>query len=470
MSKERSTNVLTHLKLNNFKIWRSTGQMQLAPLTLVFGTNSSGKSSLIQSLLLLRQTVKSQDPNLDLNFGNPDAGDSVVLGQFADVLCRHGAATETIKAKQIGIEFGWRARKPSAGAGTFTAQYVQGRGGSADLAYLHIRSAGRGFTAQLGKHGAYKLLPENARYWSKQSPAFKPQRSFSFSDAAAQTLGADAEHILSVGPMLLEELAQVIYLGPVRRLAQRDYVWNGLTPGSIGDDGGRTVDALIASGVAKQDAAKRGLPTPSAAALFNDTAHWLKAMGLADDLLVRQLGKSSRYEVLVVTNVEVPNPKAGLPGQPATTLVVETSNLKDVGVGVSQVLPVIVAAHFAEPGSVVLVEEPESHLHPLAQTELAEMLAAVSRDRGVQFIVETHSEHLLRRMQTLVARETVKTDALRMYFVERDGKAAKLLELEVDPFGTIKPWPEHFFGDSAGEAREQAKARANRMRRAASNA
>lgn len=461
--------MLTHLKLNNFKIWRSTGQMQLAPLTLVFGTNSSGKSSLIQSLLLLRQTVKGQDPNLDLNFGNPDSGDSVVLGQFADVLCRHGVATETVKTKQIGIEIGWRAGEPGAEAGTFTARYGEGSGGSADLAYLRIGSAGRGFTAQLGKHGAYKLLPESARYWSKQSTAFKPQRSFSFSEVAARELGVDAERVLSVGPMLLDVLARVIYLGPVRRLAQRDYVWNGRTPGSIGDDGGRAVDALIASGMAKQEAAKRGLPDPSAAALFNGTAKWLKAMGLADDLHVQQLGKASRYEILVVNNIEAPNPKFGIPGEPATNLMVERSNLKDVGVGVSQVLPVIVAALFAERDSVVMVEEPESHLHPLAQSQLAEMLAAVSRDKGVQFIVETHSEHLLRRMQTLVARETVKTEDLRMYFVEREGAAAKLQRLEVDMFGAITPWPEHFFGDSSGEAREQARARAVRMRKAAGN-
>jgi len=73
-------------------------------------------------------------------------------------------------------------------------------------------------------------------------------------------------------------------------------------------------------------------------------------------------------------------------------------------------------------------------------------------------------------MQTLVAREAVSTRDLCMYFVEREGPAAKLQWLEVDQFGTIKPWPEHFFGDSAGEAREQAKARAERMRKAAGNA
>ena len=59
--------MLTHLKLENFKIWRSTGPVRLAPITLLLGTNSSGKSSLIQSLLLIRQTVKGDDPNLDLN-------------------------------------------------------------------------------------------------------------------------------------------------------------------------------------------------------------------------------------------------------------------------------------------------------------------------------------------------------------------------------------------------------------------
>jgi energy-coupling factor transporter ATP-binding protein EcfA2 len=438
--------VLTHLKLNNFKIWRSTGPMPLAPLTLLFGTNSSGKSSLIQSLLLLRQTVKARDPNLDLNFGNPDAGDSVTLGQFRDVLCRRSATTEVVKANQIGIEFGWRGGEDRHSVGVFSARYEQGQGGSADLAYLRIGQGSLGFTAQRSRHGAYKLWAANIRRAIGQSPAFKPHRSFAFSGAAAEALGAQAAPVLSVGPALLAELSRIIYLGPVRRLAQRDYLWSGRFPGSIGDDGGQAVDALIASGVAKEEARRRRLPPPSAARLFDETAHWLRSMGLADGLQVRQLGRSARYELLMVN------------GDGA-------SNLKDVGVGVSQVLPVIVAALFADPGHIVIVEEPESHLHPVAQTQLAEMFAAVSRERQVQFIVETHSEQLLRRMQTLVAKERTAPGQLRMYFVERIASDAVLKALEVDEFGTIRPWPEQFFGDSAGEAREQARARAERMRR-----
>jgi predicted ATPase len=134
----------------------------------------------------------------------------------------------------------------------------------------------------------------------------------------------------------------------------------------------------------------------------------------------------------------------------------EASNLKDVGVGVSQVIPVIVAALFADPGHIVIVEEPESHLHPLAQRKLAELLTQVSKQRKVQFVVETHSEHLFRRMQTLIAREEIATSDAAMYFVEREGKNARLLPLKVDDLGRVINWPKEFFGDALGETREQA--------------
>lgn len=133
------------------------------------------------------------------------------------------------------------------------------------------------------------------------------------------------------------------------------------------------MDTLIASGVARQAANRRNQAQPAEAQLFEQTIRWLKDMNLADGLSIRALGNSARYELLVENGDQA-------------------SNLKDVGVGVSQVIPVIVAALFARPGHIVAVEEPESHLHPLAQSKLAELLAHVSKGRNVQFIVETHSE------------------------------------------------------------------------------
>lgn len=428
--------MLTHLKLDNFKIWRTTGAMPLAPLTLLLGTNSSGKSSLIQSLLLIRQTIKGDDTNLDLNLGNPDSADSVTLGQFKDLLCRHGAASPSITANQVGIEFRWTETGDLADSTLFSARYRKGSAGSAELEYLRLGKDGQGLTVQRRISGIYRLQLGDERKPIGQSASYRPQRSFAFSPAAIADLGERGEGLRAIGPALLDELGKIIYLGPVRRLAQRDYVWAGRMPAHIGDDGAKAVDALIASGVAIQQAIKRKQPEPPEAELFNQTIHWLKAMNLADDLSVRSLGNSARYELLIGNNGE-------------------QSNLKDVGVGVSQVLPVIVAALFAEPGHIVIVEEPESHLHPLAQSKLAELLAQVSKERNVQFIVETHSEHLFRRMQTLIAKQQITPNDAAMYFVEREGKTSRMRPLELDEFGRVKNWPEGFFGDALGETREQ---------------
>lgn len=428
--------MLTHLKLENFKIWRSTGPVRLAPITLLLGTNSSGKSSLIQSLLLIRQTVKGDDPNLDLNLGNPDADDSVTLGQFKDLLCRHGAASESTSATQVGIEFRWSEHGQAESSTLFSARYNKGPAGSAELAFLRLGKDGQGFSVQRRKPGIYRLSLATQAKPLGQSADFRPERSFAFSAATLNKLGAQAELIKPIGPALLDELGRIIYLGPVRRLAQRDYVWAGRMPAHIGDDGAKAVDALIASGVARQSALKRKQALPAEAQLFEQTIHWLKAMNLADGLAIRALGNSARYELMIEND-----------GQ--------ASNLKDVGVGVSQVLPVIVAALFAQPGHIVIVEEPESHLHPLAQSKLAELLAQVSKERNVQFIVETHSEHLFRRMQTLIAKQQITPSDATMYFVERDGKTATMRPLEVDDFGRVKNWPKEFFGDALGETREQ---------------
>lgn len=141
------------------------------------------------------------------------------------------------------------------------------------------------------------------------------------------------------------------------------------------------------------------------------------------------------------------------------------ANLRDVGIGVSQVLPVLTLAYFAAAGSTVLLEGPEIHLHPLAQSVLAELFVDISRSRDVQFIVETHSEHLFRRLQTVVARGKAKTEDGRLYFVERNKSDARLRRLDLDIYGRVQNWPDEFFGDAMGETREQARLMFERLKK-----
>jgi predicted ATPase len=453
--------MLTHLKLDNFKIWKTTGPTRLAPVTLLLGTNSSGKSSLIQSLLLIRQTVNSTDANLDLYLGDPDKNDSVTLGQFKDVLCRQGVANEVIPANQFGIEFSWLSvpefgwkpeaeKEPVAKVPTvFTAHYRAGVSGSALIDYLRLGPDGEGYTVSRVKPFMYRLSLANERSSRGMNRFFRPQKSFSFPPQVIARLGEKGQQLNELGSQLLGELGKIIYLGPLRRLAQRDYIWSGRPPSHIEDDGSKAIDVLIASGVAEKKLRRKGHP-PHMDSLFSGVTMWLERMGLATGLEVERLGDSYRYELLIVNGEE-------------------KSNLKDVGVGVSQVLPVIVAALFAKTGHIVIVEEPESHLHPMAQSELANLFTHVSQERGVQFIVETHSEHLFRRVQTLVAEESVSMKNCALYFVERDEAAAKLRHLVLDAAGRVSNWPPNFFGNSIGETRRQAEIAIDKAIRARSS-
>src|SRR6266478_4024863 len=80
--------MITRLRAQNFKSWKDTGELRLAPLTGLFGTNSSGKTSILQILLMLKQTVESSDPNRVLNLVG-DEKSAVDLGTFVDVIFGH---------------------------------------------------------------------------------------------------------------------------------------------------------------------------------------------------------------------------------------------------------------------------------------------------------------------------------------------------------------------------------------------
>ena len=114
-----------------------------------------------------------------------------------------------------------------------------------------------------------------------------------------------------------------------------------------------------------------------------------------------------------------------------------------------------------------MAEQPEIHRHPRAQVGLAELMVEVARERGVQFIVETHSEYMFRRLQFLVADEKLTTEQCRLYFVDRGpDRSARLERLQVDEYGRVANWPKEFFGDSVGETERQMRRMMERLREA----
>lgn len=417
--------MFTQLRLTNFKAWKDAGRVDLKPVTMLLGTNSSGKSTLIQSLLLLKQTVQSPDRTVHLNLGGDEVNDLFSFGGFDDVL---NQTAESPRQFSVGFDFVRQGRE-RVNAGQFDCTYGQTSSGSVAIQTLDLRTAARRFRAIRRDKGAFSIMVDEEAQPRFKGRNYAPERSVAFSADAIADLNQDGPVVEDLSLAMRRELEAICYLGPLRRKPERDYPWNKTKPGDVGIDGRSAIDALLASALLKGDEQND---------VVNGVSFWLARMKVADKLEVRQQGRSNRYELIVHRD--------GV-----------ACNLRDVGIGVSQVLPVLVVAYFAPPGSTIILEEPEIHLHPLAQSVLAELFVTISRERKVQFIVETHSEHLFRRMQTLVARQEVTLNDAAMYFVERDGQSAKLRELTLDDYGRVKNWPDGFFGDALGETREQAR-------------
>ncbi len=119
-------------------------------------------------------------------------------------------------------------------------------------------------------------------------------------------------------------------------------------------------------------------------------------------------------------------------------------NIADVGIGVSQVLPILVALIAAQEGQLVYIEQPELHLHPKAQVAMGELLAEAA-NRGVRVIVETHSSLLLLTVQTLIAEGKIAHTDVGLHWFARDAKGATTVQyVQPDEDGAYGEWPEDF--------------------------
>ena len=184
--------------------------------------------------------------------------------------------------------------------------------------------------------------------------------------------------------------------------------------------------------------------------LLSQVDKWLQALDLVESFDLRTIDENQRlYEAR------------------ATIGGVESS-LADVGFGVSQVLPVVTMLLSVPEGSIILLEQPELHLHPNAQAALADFMLYAAEARNLQLIVESHSEHIVRRFQRRIAEEGsafATPEKIKMYYCESGKTGSTVSEVEVDRFGQISKWPERFMGDISGDLHTMAKAAITRRRK-----
>ena len=229
---------------------------------------------------------------------------------------------------------------------------------------------------------------------------------------------------LAAGTDLERTLWRLFPLGSLRRPPERWYVFTGTNPQDVGYRGDLLPDLLFRH--------------PK---LVKEANAWLERLGISYQLKLRSLGLRSEdlFEVRLVDTYRRTPVEVGLP---------------DVGFGISQLLPFVVQSLLSE-GQIISIEQPEIHIHPKLQADLGDLLAeAIKEPRSNQFIIETHSEHLILRLQRLVREEVLQPTDVSIVYVSRGSEGSTAQRLHLDEEGDfVDDWPGGFFPERLRELR-----------------
>lgn len=449
--------MLTNIRLRNFKSFSDTGGVEMAPLTVLTGPNSSGKSAIIRAMMALRQTVESRDHSTAF----VPTGEYVDLGSYEDFVFKRDTKSSVgidivSKLSRHGTFFGIEMRSTQnqemslslelAYLASIDRIYLKQSTVDFNQGEIQIRKKtmkskqiGRSYRTSVSLLGDESVdLPNSGRAKFHAVPPDTHEfndlekRRKRFSQREGEKVVA-TQFAKMVEECVLRELANLRYIGPLRESPRRMYLSTGETPREVGIAGELGPAVLWSASKARQ--------------LDSVTlSEWCKRMGLALEIKLAPV-RGGFFRILIVdmhTGVAV--------------------SLSDVGVGTSQLLPILIQGLIAPTGATLLLEQPEIHLHPRAQAYLADFLIDVNQ-RDVGVIVETHSEHLITRLQRRIAEETLKPDDVALYYVTPSPKGSTLERVNIDKYGRIPAAPNGFFEEGFEETFDLMKAVGQRRRR-----
>ena len=298
--------MLRHMSFTNFKTWEKA-DISFGRITGLFGTNSSGKSSLVQFLLLLKQTKEATDRAISLALNGP----YVNLGTYRDMVHRHDASrhiqwsvlfdrdqeltlidpsrrrTERLAEGKVIAVNGEVAEKDE-GATALRLGYTFG-----DLNFRLVPKGTSGSAYELTSNG-FKFIRSLGRKWQLPGPV----KSYAFPDQA-RTYFQNASFLSDLEAAFEEQIDHVFYLGPLREFPQRDYLWGRSRPQSVGIRGQNTIDAILAATADKEMRNRvRGSKLRPFQAII---AFWLRELGVIHDFKVTEIGSSGRW----LTSIQV---------------------------------------------------------------------------------------------------------------------------------------------------------------------
>lgn len=432
---EQTDQGITRLTVAGYKSISREQSIAIRPLTLLAGANSAGKSSMVQPLLLLKQTLEvSYDPGpLLLN------GPNVQFSSLRELLSRGsrgGASAFTVgvgfdHAADLTLTFARIGAEKSTETDTLalTRMSIVGSHNGVQLTPemdhdAIIVASSPELRQQMQLALAREMLHLTTGDTLHGDPRLKVMRRRCFLDiSVVAQVDWNTEHLLSILPLdiLIEPaIRTTIHLPGLRDWPERMYPVSATGPQFPG-----TFQQYVASVIAGWQAQGRR-------DLLDQLATYLADLNLTRTIEAH-VRDSSRIDLLV-DRMPVGSSRR------ASDMV----NIADVGISVSQTLPVLVALLAAAPGQLVIIEQPELHLHLSAQVQLARVLADAAL-RGVRVIVETHSSLLLLSVQTLVAQGHLPPELVQLHWFDRDAAGVTTVaSANLDATGAFGDWPVTF--------------------------
>ena len=438
--------MITELSAQNFKSWENTGQLQIAPLTAFFGANSSGKTSIFQTLLMLKQTAeRPPDWNGVIDFG--DEGSVVNLSNFNEVMHRHktGLSLDLSVSWQLPekLVIGGRAaaspalpRPPRSSnrveisALSFSTTIISAGDDSVAVDGFGYMSDGYEFFGIVrDSDSQYKLIcPPNQRFQGAFSSF--PFRCYGIRDGSAKVPDTP---FVSLERAFKDLFSRIHHLSPLRQPPRHHYAYGGEHPKGVGQYGEQAIAAMLSGRI-------RLLSTDE------QILKWLQRLGLIHSYRLQADPDGEKdYEFRLKQYKDGPEVQ-----------------LTDIGLGVFQILPTLALCYYVPEGSILILEQPEAHLHPKTQADLTDVLIDVVKNRNIQIILETHSEHLLTRLQRRIAEEEIPASDTALYFCQVNDGTSEIERLGMDEYGNITNWPQYFFGDEMSDWGAKGKAEMER--------
>jgi len=380
--------MLTQIKLTNFKCFKQETTFPLSRFNLLTGVNGGGKSTLLQSLLLMRQSIEDDmyTTRLILN------GSCVNLGSFDNVRNR-----EIPAIAPIFFEFSSKNHSKNSIRYRF-GNYQTMSLNADDMTILLLK---------VTKNG-------NVIFDKANSVLFDPVEKFLYK------LEASEQRFIQFSRENLYFKFEEIHFISADRIGPQEFYQKKELPKfpNVGTKGELTVNLL--DKMRDELVSETLCLGEDSRTLITQTEAWLGTILNPLKLEVQRL-KTNILELVIGGN------------KPA-----------NVGFGYSNILPIIVSGLIAKPGEKLIIENPEIHLHPKAQSALIQFLVAVA-NTGVQVFVESHSDHVLDALRIAVLKKQLLPEEARVLFFTRSNEQSEVITPTLDQNGRLDQWPEDFF-------------------------